>query len=169
MKKFKLSLVVIALIFGACLITGCAKEEEKNNDKEPEVQEKVTVASTLALQFKEVIKDEKDIKKVAEAISKNEVLKIQLDVVSLKKKDYLSGFTTEIKGFKKAVVIRPMIGTIPFIAYVFEVENAEEFAKSLKENADLRWNVCTEADNMETVVVDNYVFFVMAPKEFEEE
>jgi len=39
----------------------------------------------------------------------------------------------------------------------------------LKDNANPRWNICTEAE--ETVVgsVDNKVFFVMCPKSFETE
>ena len=40
---------------------------------------------------------------------------------------------------------------------------------NLKENADLRWNICTEADEMEAAVFDHYVFFVMSPKNFDQE
>ena len=61
-----------------------------------------------------------------------------------------------------------MIGTIPFIAYVFEVDDAESFAKTLEDNAQLNWNICTQADEMKITTVDNYIFFVMAPKSFEE-
>lgn len=118
---------------------------------------------------KKEIKNEKDIKEVADKIAQNEILEIETDVASLGKKDYISGFQTEIKDFKKAVTIRPMISTIPFLAYIFEVEDAEKFEETLKSNADLRWNICTEADEMKTAVVDNYVFFIMAPKTFEEE
>ena len=60
-----------------------------------------------------------------------------------------------------------MIGTIPFVAYIFEVDNPKEFASTLKEQANLRWNICTEADEMQTSIVDNYVFFVMSPSNFE--
>lgn len=168
MKALKLSLVMLVLILVPCFMTGCTKEEEKENN-EPKTEEKATIAETLAEQFKKEIKEETDINKVAEKIASNEIVKIELDVVTLKKKDYVSGFKKEIKDFKKAIAIRPMIGTIPFVAYIFEVSDAEKFADELKENADLKWNVCTEADNMETAVVDNYVFFIMAPKEFTEE
>lgn len=167
MKKFKLILAAIAIVFSFCLLTGCAKVEKPKEETNQKVEEK-SLAVTLSEQFKEAIKEEKDIKKVAEKISQNEVLQISTNVESLKKNDYLSGFQTEIKGYKKVVAIRPMISTIPFLAYIFEVENAEEFAKNLKNNADLRWNVCTEADDLEVTVVDNYVFFIMAPNNFEE-
>ena len=128
-----------------------------------------SVAFVLTKQFQEEIKKEKDIEKLASAIAKNEVLGTSMDVAVLGKDDYISGFQTEIKGFDKVVTIRPMIGSIPFVAYIFEVENAKEFAENLKSNADLRWNICTEADDMEVAVVDNYVFFVMSPENFEQE
>ena len=35
----------------------------------------------------------------------------------------------------------------------------------LKENANLKWNVCTEADEMVSAVQGNYVFFIMCSNE----
>lgn len=82
---------------------------------------------------------------------------------------YLAGFgNTEIKGFKSGVVFGPMISTIPFIGYVFELENTADipaFISLLKTNADLRWNICTAADEMVTGSNGNKVFFVMCPTE----
>ena len=158
---------MIMLLGSVCLLSGCTKAEEKNDEKQQEVNEN-TIASTLVNQFKEEISKEKDMKKVASTLAENETLQIKLDIASVNKGDYISGFQTEIKGFKKAVVMRPFIGTIPFIAYIFEVEDAQTFSENLRTNADLQWNICTEADNMEIAVVDNYVFFVMAPQSFEE-
>ena len=65
----------------------------------------------------------------------------------------------------------PMIGTIPFIGYVFELKDetdVNQFISTLKSNANLRWNICTEADEMVVCSVDKKVFFVMCPKYFEE-
>ena len=132
-------------------------------------QEENTVAQTLGRQFESEIENEKDIEKVAKKIAENEILEISVDASQVKSGDYLSGFQKEIKDFKNAYVIRPMIGTIPFIAYIFEVENSSEFAEELKSSADLRWNICTEADEMHVVVRGDYVFFVMSPKNFEQE
>lgn len=160
MKKISKILLVFILVFSLSFITGC----NQNNTKETESN---TVASKLAGQFKNEIKQEKDIQKVAKSLSENEAIKIAIDVVELDKDSYITGFTNEITGFKKAVTIRPIIGSIPFVAYIFEVDNAKTFEKTLKENADLRWNICTEADNMETVVAGNYVFFVMSPENFD--
>ncbi|MDD6308494.1 MAG: hypothetical protein PUB07_03950, partial [Clostridia bacterium] len=82
---------------------------------------------------------------------------------------YLAGFgNTEIKGFQSGVVFGPMISTIPFIGYVFELENTADipaFISLLKTNADLRWNICTAADEMVTGSNGNKVFFVMCPTE----
>lgn len=166
MKKSKLILITITLIFAACFMSGCGQNSEVKENEKQKVEE-TTIAGALAKQFKDEIKNEKDIEKVASSIAKNEKLGIQVDVSVLGNDDYISGFQSEIKGFDKVVAIRPMIGSIPFVAYIFEVENAEQFAKELKSNADLRWNICTEADDMEAVVVDHYVFFVMSPRNFD--
>lgn len=166
MKKFKFIFIIYIIILSLpiCLLTGCMNSEVKE-----EKQEKKTVAITLGKQFESEIKNEKNIEKVAKKIAENEVLEISVDVSQIKKGDYISGFQKEITDFKNAYVIRPMIGTIPFIAYIFEVRNANEFAEELKSNADLRWNICTEADEMHTVVNGDYVFFIMSPKNFEQE
>ena len=84
----------------------------------------------------------------------------------------LSGFgNAEIKGFKEGVMFGPAIGSIPFIGYVFTLDDgtdAEAFVKTLKDNADLRWNICVEAEEMVCETVGDKVFFVMSPKSFEE-
>lgn len=83
----------------------------------------------------------------------------------------LTGFgNAEITGFNSGVMFAPMIGTIPFVGYVFTLEegaDTDAFMQTLKDNADPRWNICTEAE--ETVVenADNMVFFVMCPAQFE--
>ena len=85
---------------------------------------------------------------------------------------WLNGFgDAEITGFKEGAMFGPMIGTIPFVGYVFELKDetdVNQFISILKSNADLRWNVCTEADEMAVCSVDKKVFFVMCPKYFEE-
>lgn len=168
MKKFKL-FMAIAVVFAATFMTGCEKPKDDVKENTEQKQEENTVAQTLGRQFESEIENEKDIEKVAKKIAENEILEISVDASQVKSGDYLSGFQKEIKDFKNAYVIRPMIGTIPFLAYIFEVENANEFAEELKSNADLRWNICTEADEMYAVVSGDYVFFVMSPKNFEQE
>lgn len=165
MRKFKFVFIMcILLSASACLLTGCNNSEVKEKG-----QEEKTIATTLVKQFESEAKNEKDIEKIAKKISENEAIEISVDVSKINEGDYISGFQKEIKDFKNAYAIRPMIGTIPFVAYIFEVENASEFAEELKANADLRWNICTEADEMRAAVSDNYVFFIMSPKNFEQE
>lgn len=168
MKKFKL-FMAIAVVFTATFMTGCEKPKDDIKENTEQKQEENTVAKTLGKQFESEIENEKDIEKVAKKIAENEILEISVDAFQVKSGDYLSGFQKEIKDFKNAYVIRPMIGTIPFIAYIFEVENSSEFAEELESSADLRWNICTEADEMHVVVRGDYVFFVMSPKTFEQE
>ena len=112
--------------------------------------------------------DRSNIEKIAQKIAGNEAIVPEVQTFAIAKDDYLAGFAEEIKGFNQAVGIAPMIGTIPFIAYVFEVDNPEEFAKTLEDKAQLNWNICTQADEMKTTIVDNYVFFIMSPTNFEE-
>ena len=162
MKKNKFILMLSILVLGITFLTGCGTKETTNQ------AENKTVANTLSETFEKEIKKQKDIEKVAQTLSESEVIVPALQTFVVGEEDYLSGFKEEIKGFDKAVGIAPMIGTIPFIAYVFEVENSKEFAKVLEENAQLNWNICTEADEMKTTIVDNYVFFVMSPTSFEE-
>lgn len=81
----------------------------------------------------------------------------------------LNGFdNTEITGFTQGAMMGPMIGSIPFISYVFvlpEDADAQAFADNLKATGNRRWNICTEADETVTRVVNNYVFFAMGPNE----
>lgn len=164
MKKYRLITIITMIALSTLIITGCGKKTETKVD-EKEISS--TIASTLAKQFSEEIKNEKDIEKVANKIAENKVLDIAVGVEEMTEESYFGGITTEVKGFKKSFAIRPMIGSIPFAAYIFEVENASDFEANIKDNIDLRWNICTEADDLETAVYDNYVFVVMSPSNFE--
>lgn len=91
----------------------------------------------------------------------NEMSLVKMDV----EPGYLNGFDAEIKGFSKGVTFAPMIGSIPFVGYVFETDDAAALVDELKANANLRWNVCTEADEMVSSVNGNLVFFMMCSNE----
>ena len=84
----------------------------------------------------------------------------------------LNGFgNTEVTGFSEGVMFAPMIGSIPFVGYVFTFEegaDAETFMQSLKDSADLNWNICTAADEMTVEQSGNKVFFLMSPLNFSE-
>ena len=83
----------------------------------------------------------------------------------------LTGFgNVEITGFSEGVMFGPSISTIPFLGYVFQLEEGTEagaFCSFLQEYADLRWNICTEAEEMMVVANNGYVFFLMCPSSLE--
>ena len=83
----------------------------------------------------------------------------------------LTGFNnSEIKGFKEGVMFAPMIGSIPFVGYVFTLEEGSDtaaFVQGLKDHADPRWNICTEAEETVVESAEDMVFFVMCPTQFE--
>lgn len=157
-KTLTLILVILSLTL---IITGCGKKEDNNTKNDN------TVAANLVLEFEKEMPKSKNIKEVADKLIKTNIITPHVEYLEMKEGDYLAGFKEEIKGYKSAVIIAPTISTIPFIAYIFEVDNPNEFANNLKEQANLRWNICTEADEMKVSVVDNYVFFVMSPNNFD--
>lgn len=159
MKKKSLILLVVLLAL-TLFVTGCNKKEETNANKNS------SIAESLTEQFLKESKDSTDIKKISDSISKNK--KIEVAVESREVEDYMPGFKAEIKNYKKAYTISPMIGSIPFVAYVFESDDADKLIEELELNADKRWNICTEADEVKIEKQDNIVFIVMAPKSFEE-
>lgn len=141
---------------------------------EDTVEDGVSVATTLVGDFKDKISAnaESSAQELADGLLGNSVISFQGQTMPVEP-GLLNGFgNTEIKGFKEGVMFSPTIGSIPFVGYVFTLEDGEDveaFKKNLKDNADPRWNVCTEAD--ETVVESsgNTVFFLMSPKSFEDD
>lgn len=83
----------------------------------------------------------------------------------------LMGFgDVEITGFSEAAMFGPAISTIPFLGYVFQLEegtDGAEFCQTLQEYCDLRWNICTEAEEVVAVQGGDYVFFLMCPSSLE--
>ena len=79
----------------------------------------------------------------------------------------LSGFDNyEVTGFKSGAMFGPMMGSVAFIGYVFELEegaDVEGFMTALTENCNPRWNVCVEADQTVVGAYNNMVFFLMCP------
>ena len=129
-----------------------------------------TVAGKLILQFKEEINASSadiDIKTVAESLCSNPAFnEVNVEAGEVEP-GYLAGFDGEINDFSKCVMFSPVIGTIPFVGYIFETNNSETLLETLENNANLRWNICTEADEMKYDSVGNYVIFIMSPKSFD--
>ena len=146
-----------------------AKPEAKPEEKPEEPK---TVGTILLADFKAQAKGSASALSIAEALITNKVIAFGGGAMPVEE-GYLTGFdNTEIKGFKEGAMFAPMIGTIPFVGYVFTLAdgtNAADFISTLKSSANLRWNICTSAEEMVTGSVGNKVFFVMCPEKFDEE
>lgn len=81
--------------------------------------------------------------------------------------EYFSGFGEyRITGYESAATFAPMIGSIAFIGYVFDLHedtDVSEFIKGLTDHCDPRWNICVEADQTVAGAVGDRVLFVMCP------
>lgn len=156
------------------------EEETENAQTSNDIQEddaskediQDTVGNILMNDFKERMASnpQSTAQEIADGLLENQVLDFQGATMPVEP-GLLNGFgNADIKGFKEGVMFSPMIGSIPFVGYIFVVEDdvdVEEFKGVLRENADLRWNVCTEADEMMVENADHTVFFLMSPSTFE--
>ena len=108
---------------------------------------------------------------IAERILSNEIIQFMSGATPVEE-GLLTGFdNAEIKGFKEGVMFGPMMSSIAFVGYIFELPegaDVEAFKTTLKDSANLRWNVCVEAEELIVENEGNKVFFLMCPKSFEE-
>ncbi|MBP3284412.1 MAG: hypothetical protein J6M02_02810 [Clostridia bacterium] len=143
-------------------------EKPQEEPKEEEPTEK-SVGNILLDDFKAKADSASSMLDLAESLRQNSVIPFMSGAMEIEE-GFLSGFdNAEIKGFKSGASFGPMIGSIPFIGYVFELENAADvpsFISLLESNANLRWNICVQADEMVSGSIGNKVFFVMAPTHF---
>ena len=162
MKKLVSLFLAMTMALSLVACGGGAKEEAPT-----------TVGGILAADFKAKAEENASLsaQELADALVTNEIIPFAGAAMPVEQ-GWLMGFgEAEITGFSEGVMFAPMIGTIPFIGYVFTLEDGtdvEGFVTTLKDNADLRWNICTEAEEMVTETVGNKVFFVMCPSAFEE-
>ncbi|MBQ2756000.1 MAG: hypothetical protein IJF27_04955 [Oscillospiraceae bacterium] len=171
MKKFIAILLVlaIALSFAACANTGDSSSADNSvTIEEPDG----TLGTELLIDFKQrvVANPEISAQELAEAILTNEAILFASGAMPMEP-GYLSGFDAEITGFEECVMFAPMIGTIPFVGYIFTLADGADvaaFETTLSDNANPRWNICTEAEQTIISSIGNTVFFVMCPEALEE-
>lgn len=128
-----------------------------------------TVGQKLLTRFKQIATNRSSAE-IAEMVIAGDTLPFMAGTVPMEE-GFLNGFDEEIKGFSEATMFGPMIGTIPFIGYIFTLPagaDVNAFISNLKSHANLRWNICTAAEEMVTGNVGQTVFFVMCPAQFEE-
>ena len=157
MKKI-LSLVLCA----AMVLTLVACGSKKGGDLSP--------ANTLKAEFVELAKGGESALQIAEKLVTNKIIPFAGGAMEVEP-GLLSGFDNyEVKGFKSGAVFMPMIGSIAFVGYVFELEagaDVNAFVNELTTNANPRWNICVEAEETVTGTEGNMVFFCMSPLSFE--
>lgn len=147
------------------------KPEENKASVAEEKPQDTTLGQTLLSAFKTQANSGKDALAIAEALVTNPAIKFSGGAMSVEE-GLLSGFdNAEITGFKQGAMFAPMIGSIAFVGYVFELEDGADtasFIANLRKNANLRWNICVTAEEMVTGSAGNKVFFVMCPTSLEE-
>ena len=159
MKKILSLILIIVTVFS---LVSCGNKKEIADNSAPK-----TAGKVLSEDFKEKAKEYTDALSLSEAVSQNSIIPFET-VVTEVEEGFLAGFDTEIKGFKEGATIAPMIGSIPFVGYVFILEDeadTDDFISILEQNANLRWNICVEAEEMIAESTENFVFFVMSNKD----
>ena len=176
MKKF-----LCVLLAGAMLasITACgAKTAETKPAETTEAttearKEPETLGEALLFDFQDRVAEnaEATAQELADGILSNEMILFSGASMPVEE-GFLMGFdNVEVKGFEEGVMFAPMIGSIPFVGYVFDTadaESAEALVTVLTENANPRWNICVEAEETVSGTAEDKVFFVMCPKSLEE-
>lgn len=162
---------IIALLLAAIMVLSMvACGTTKEDDKKEEAKKPETVGEILLNEFKD--NPEGTAQEIAERIIGNEIIPFMGGANPIEP-GFLSGFdNVEITDFKEGCMFGPMMGTIPFVGYIFVLEDGADvdaFVSTLKDNANLRWNICTEAEELTVESEGNTVFFLMSPKEFEEQ
>lgn len=169
MKKFLILLLASVMVFS---LAACGSSNEAKEDS-GETSEAMTPATQCIAEFQKILNADASagVEDIADKIVTAEFIPFGGATMPVEP-GYLNGFTEEITGFKSGCFFGPMIGAIPFAGYVFELEDGadtEAFIALLHEKADLRWNICTSADQAVAGSNGNKVCFVMAPNAFEEE
>lgn len=145
--------------------------EEKSEQPKLDETTDLTVGNILLKEFKEKAATSSDMVGLAETLVSNPIIQFAGATMEVEE-GFLTGFgNNQVTGFKSGVMFAPIIGSIPFVGYVFELDEAADvsaFITTLEGSANLRWNICTEADEMVSGSVGNKVFFVMAPAHFED-
>ena len=145
-------------------------ETEEATEAPSVTEDSASPAQTLFAQFKEMMNGGEALtaEEMANRLISNEIIPFAPMVMAVEP-GYLNGFGEEITGFAEGATFGPMIGTIPFVGYVFRLDadaDVDAFVQTLKDQAMLNWNICTQADEMLCDAVDHTVFFVMSPANF---
>ena len=158
--------VVSALLAALLLLglTACGQEETK----EPE-----TMGEILLQEFETQYQadPQADLSTLAQAVLSQEVVGFQGTTAPVEPGTLMGFGGATIQGFSQGVMFAPLIGAIPFLGYLFRLDadtDGDAFVNTLQDNADLRWNICSQADECIVEQKDDVVFFLMCPRSMEE-
>ncbi len=162
MKKL---LTVFLLTTILLTMVGCNKPNEEENKSSGQI---------LLTAFEKAVAENPNAttEELANILIGNSIIKFSPMVMPVTE-GWLMGFTAEtIEGFKEGTAFLPEISTIPFLGYVFILEDGADinsFIENLKNHADLSWNICTAAEEITTGNVGQIVFFLMCNKDINAE
>lgn len=178
MKRNKFLILAAVSI---CFISACAKEVPQisetpathENAQTETLSADATNGQILFRSFQNAVTSNSKltVQEIADIVITNDTLPFDA-VTSPVEPGFLAGFgNVEITGFQEGIMFGPVISTIPFIGYVFELDEStdvDEFVELLEDNGNLRWNICTSAEELVAGSEGNKVFFVMCTERFEE-
>ena len=157
MKKILICLLTLLVL------VGCGQKDD-NITSNVERPSSDTLGGKLANAFLDEAANSDDPVTIAEAIAGKNYTEYNL-VVAEVEPGWLNGFSNDITEFTSGVCFQPMIGTIPFVAYMLKTDNVDALTKQLEDNHDMRWNICTEAEEKVCYTSGSLVFFAMVPGE----
>lgn len=132
-----------------------------------------SVGQTLLAEFNNIMAEDAslDAYTIAEKLITHESIQFMGGAMEVEP-GLLSGFDNyEVTGFDKGAMFGPMMGSIAFVGYIFELPedaDVDAFMTSLKDNANPRWQICVEAEETTVEASGNKVFFLMSPVKFEQ-
>lgn len=163
---------LIAILLAALMLlsfVACGK----SGDIVPEVEEG-TVGHTMWNAFLTEIEANPEIsaEELANKIVTNPIIQFFGGAMPIEQgAEFFMGFDNyQITGYETATMFGPMMGSIAFIGYIFELAedaDVQAFATSLTENCNPRWQICVEADQIIVGSKGSTVFFLMCPSSFE--
>ena len=142
-------------------------------DSEGEVSTE-TAGAIMLNAFKELMADDTDYTslEIAEKLVTNPIIQFMGGAMPVEP-GLLSGFDNyEVTGFEEGAMFGPMMGSIPFVGYIFKLPadaDVDAFMTGLKDNANMRWQICVEAEELIAEADSNTVFFLMTKKNLNEE
>ena len=141
-----------------------APDTDASTETDAETDSEELLSDSVVNAFFEKAKDGMTAEEIAnEMVKDGETEGYVVDIMGAD--SYFMGFgNAEITGYAEAARFSPMIGTIPFMAYIFILDEGADsaaFIQMLLDNCNPRWNICTEADTIKAEQSGNAILFLM--------